>query len=156
MTTSHMKIPLHVTGKLHTKIFSLTMYTQLNYKQKDRAFVILFHTAMNKPMDAYHPRLYINDSKSCKNTASCQISTSTFSYKPTYENNCIRHHTKIPPKITLYTFSILRLHTTIRTPLIHSRQTMIILFITNQAKNHRILYYHVCTYHYMARWLASP
>ena len=89
---------------------------------------------MNKQINVYHPCLYVNDNTSCENPAPCQISTSTFLYKPTHENNCTRHHTKIPPKTPLYTSLLLRLCTTISTTLIRSRQKFIILFITNQAK----------------------
>ena len=133
MTNRCTKIPPHITGKLRTEIFSLTTYTRLDYKQKDRAFVKMFWTAMNKQINVYHPCLYVNDNTSCENPAPCQISTSTFLYKPTHENNCTRHHTKIPPKTPLYTSSLLRLCTTISTTLIRSRQKFIILFITNQA-----------------------
>ena len=81
-------------------------------------------------MNAYHPHIYVNDSTSCKNPTSCQISTSILLYKHTYENNFTHHHTKILPKLPVYNSSILRLCTT---P-IRSRKKIIILLITNQAK----------------------
>ena len=134
MTNRCTKLLPHITGKLRTEIFSLTTYTRLDYNQKDRAFVKVFWTVMNKQINVYHPCLYVNDNTSCENPAPCQISTSTFLYKPTHENNCTRHHTKIPPKLPVYTSLLLRLCTTIRTTLIHSRQKFIILFIKNQAQ----------------------
>ena len=44
-------------GRLCTKIFSLTTYTQLNYTQKYRTFIKTFFTAMNNPINSYHPHL---------------------------------------------------------------------------------------------------
>ena len=103
MTTLHTKTPLHVTDKLRTNIFSLTMYTQLDYKHKDRSSTKLSCTVTNKTMYAYNPCLYANDRKSCKNSASCKIPMSKFSYKSIYDNRCTRHHTKNPTQNSQYT-----------------------------------------------------
>ena len=149
MATRQKKIPPHVTGKLSTNIFSLTMYTQRGYKQKYRGFVKLFSTAMIKPMNAYHPRLYVNYSTSCKNPVSCQISTSTFSYKPTYKIN--------PAKNSHYT--PLRYYVSVKTYVQHSfaqENHLSLFFITKQAQNHQIFYYPVQTYHHPTRWLENP
>ena len=53
---------LHQTcaGKLRMEIFSLTMFNQLDYMQKDRACAKLFCKSMNKPMNAYHLHIYVN------------------------------------------------------------------------------------------------
>ena len=156
MTTCHKKIPPHVTGKLHTEIFTLTTYTQLYYKQKYRMFIKLHCTDVNKPMNAYNPRLYVNDSTSWKNTASCQISMSTFSYKPTYKNNSHAIILKSPPKtprINLFT-NRSPYKNTYNT---HSlKKSIYYFFITNQVQNHHIFYYQARTYQYPERWLEIP
>ena len=120
ITTGRTKILPHITGKLCTNISSLTTYTRLNCEQKDGACVKLFCTVMNKPMNKNHPRLYVNYSTSCKNPALFQIYTSTLMYKHTFKNNCTRHHIKVHPKRPVYTSSLLRLRTNIRTILICS------------------------------------
>ena len=53
--------------KLRMNILSLTMYTQLDYIKKYCVFVKLFCMSMNKPMNAYHPLLYVIDSTSYEN-----------------------------------------------------------------------------------------
>ena len=68
-------------------------------------------------------------------------------HTPSYKNA-----TKRPS----YTSFLLLLRTIVRATLICSRQTFIISFITNQAQNHRILYYHVRTYISLERWLDIP
>ena len=108
-------------------------YTRLNYKQKERVLVKLFRTATNKPMNAYHLHLYVNNSTSCKPTDSCKISMCTLLNKPTYENKFTRHHTKKAlQKRPVYTSSLLRLHKNICTTLICSRKPFITF--TSQTK----------------------
>ena len=54
-------------GILRMEIFSLTMFNQLDYMQKDRACVKLFCKSMTKPTNAYHLHIYVNDSTSYEN-----------------------------------------------------------------------------------------
>ena len=53
-----------------------------------------------------------------KNPASCQISTSKFSYKPTYKNKCTLHHTNNPAKNAQY--KPLHYHVSVKTYVHHS------------------------------------
>ena len=98
MTTSHTKILLHVNVKFCTRIFSLTTYTQLDYKQKDCALIKLLCTDTNKTMNEYHPRLYVNGSTSQKITNLCQISTSTLFIYLHMKTNSQVIILKSPPK----------------------------------------------------------
>ena len=98
----------------------------------------LFCMDMNKTMNAYHPRLYENSITSYEKPTTYHQFTSTVSYRPTYKDTSVLTHTKNPAKGPSYTRSLLRLYKIIRPTVIHSKQTFIITFITNQEKNHHI------------------
>ena len=67
--------------------------------KKYLAFIKLFCSAMNKPMNAYHPRLSFKNSTLYENITKYNEVMSTVSYKPTYKDKPAHVHTQNTSKL---------------------------------------------------------